>query len=96
MWKLQNYSISNLIFIIFKAGNKENVSVSNMSVNGGGAGGSNIINHRGSKSRGSIMSNPKYDLDCWGDADKPFANITTENNATAQSIAITVCVKCNR
>ena len=36
------------------------------------------------------MSNPKYDLDCWGDAGKPFANITSENNATAQNIAITV------
>ena len=36
------------------------------------------------------MSNPKYDLDCWGDAGKPFANITSENNATAQNIALTV------
>ena len=78
------------IFLIFKAGNKENVSISNTSINKGGAGGSNMYNHRGSKSRGSIMSNPKYDLDCWGDAGKPFANITSENNATAQNIAITV------
>ena len=70
--------------------NKENVSISNTSVNGGGAGGSNILDHRGSKSRGSIRSNPKYDLDCFGDADKPFANITAENNATAKNIAFTV------
>ena len=56
-----------------------------MSVTGGGAGGSIMLDHRGSKSR-----SPKYGLDSWGDADKPFANIGTENNATAKSIALTV------
>ena len=61
-----------------------------MSITGGGAGGSNMLDHRGSKSRASVKSSPKYGLDCWGDADKPFANITTENNATAKSIALTV------
>ena len=34
----------------------------------------------------SNKSRPKY-LECWGDADKPFANIT-ENNATAKSTAM--------
>ena len=61
-------------------------------MNGGSGGGSNILNHRGSKSRGSIRSNPKYGLDCLGEADKPFANITTENNATAKTIALTVII----
>ena len=70
--------------------NKESVSISNMSITGGGAGGSNILEHRGSKSKASIRSSPKYGLDCWGDADKPFANITTENNANAKSIVLTV------
>ena len=47
---------------------------------------------------GANKSRPKY-LECWGDADKPFAwsNIT-ENNATAKSTAMmvmnnNVCVK---
>ena len=61
-----------------------------MSFSGGGTAGMNALDQRGSKSRASIKSNPKYGFDCWGDADKPFANITTENNATAKSIALTV------
>ena len=46
-----------------------------------------MLDHRGSKSR-----SPKYGLDSWGDADKPFANIGTENNAAAKSIALTVII----
>ena len=61
-------------------------------MSGGGAGGSIMLTPRGSKSRASIKSSPKYGLECWGDADKPFANITTENNATAKSIALTVMI----
>ena len=90
-YKYLIYQFQKLIKPSFLVGgNKESVSISNMSITGGGAGGSNMLEHRGSKSKASIRSSPKYGLDCWGDADKPFANITTENNANAKSIALTV------
>ena len=50
-------------------------------------GGNGSMRHRQSINT-SNKSRPKY-LECWGDADKPFANIT-ENNATAKSTALMV------
>ena len=37
----------------------------------------------------SNKSRPKY-LETWGDADKPFAALQTENNATAKSSGLMV------
>ena len=77
------------------AGDRETVSISNMSTSDRAAEGSIKLDHRDSIRRPSAKSphkSPKYGLDCWGDADKPFANITNENNATAKSIALTVWI----
>jgi hypothetical protein len=54
-----------------------------------------VLNH-GSKGNSSTnnKSRPKY-LECWGDADKPFANIT-ENNATAKSTTMMVSLSYNK
>ena len=69
-------------------------------INGTGVGGSGFgsvrnrpTNPGGSRSNScttapSNKSRPKY-LETWGDADKPFANIT-ENNATAKSTGLMV------
>ena len=78
------------------AGDRETVSISNMSTSDRAAEGSIKLDHRDSIRRPSAKSphkSPKYGLDCWGDADKPFANITNENNATAKSIALTVWIQ---
>ena len=71
-----------------------------LSKNGSSSGGGNgSIRQRSnnpksnSSATASNKSRPKY-LECWGDADKPFANITErENNATAKSTALMVSYK---
>ena len=70
-------------------------------INGTGVGGSGFgsvrnrpSNPGGSRSNSctpgtSNKSRPKY-LETWGDADKPFQSIITENNATAKSSGLMV------
>ena len=96
--KLIFVCLSTLFFLPQENTSQNNSSSSgNGSKNGSGGGGSESIKSRqgtganpGSKSNSASnnKSRPKY-LECWGDADKPFANIT-ENNATAKSTAMMV------